>query len=87
MTEKMYTSQIIQESKGFKGFVRHLATLKLNEIEKQKENEEDDVIIVGHNLKLQTIQDERNAQYFMNLLSRRVDAVQEYTTFQKALQR
>jgi hypothetical protein len=87
MTEKMFQQQLMVSCKGFSGFIKHLATLKLAEIEKQKKADEDDLIIIGHNLKLQSVQDERNAQYFTNLLSRRKQAIQEFTIVQKAMQR
>lgn len=75
MTERMYDSEIMTQRRGYKGLIKQLATIKLTEIEEQKKQDNDDLLIVGHNLKLQTIQDERNIQYFMNLLTRRSKAV------------
>jgi hypothetical protein len=53
----------------------------------EQNRDDEDLICLGQISKLKAVQDNRDAEYFNKLLARKDQAVQEYSTIHKAIQR
>jgi len=87
MSEKMYTTDFINSRKGIESFINKASFIRLDQLRIKEEENEDSGMFLRGAKDLQAIQDKRDADYFIRLLTRKEDAVQEYSMIQKAVQR